>query len=327
MKVLRILTGTHAGARMALTEGTWRVQRLDPSSESWQADEIALMDWHGEPLTLRVGPTGWVCMDAHEGEHAWPDFDVRRFGDVVLCVGDDSAIWPSDANLLASLSPSNTMMATAAAVPTNMTRSMTPQLVLRNVLVVAVAGMLLLPMVLVVFGPKNIQAAQTPQKEARIATHLTKVKQALQAEKLKGLDVRVEQGRLFVEGLVSDAAEDALARKTLQPFDRVWVISAWQTASQLGDTMTTALNEPGVHVRHVGGGHFVVEGIAEYPEGVRAKTIKLKNDFPNNVRSLDVRVQTKASAEPKLSAMLEAGGLRYVVRPDGSKSFASHASP
>lgn len=327
MKVLRVLTGAHAGARLALAEGTWRVHRLDPASESWQADEIALMDWHGEPLSLRVGPLGCAYVDAKETEHPWADFDVRRFGDVVLCVGEDSAIWPSDTTLLASLPASTPVVAASAAVPTNGARSLAPQLLLRNLLVVAVAGMLLLPMVLVVFGPKNIQAAQSSQTDARAATFINKIKQALHAEKLQGLDVRVEQGRLWVEGLVSDAAEDALARKTLQPFDRVLVVSAWQTASQLGDTMTTALNEPGVQVRHVGSGHFVAQGSAERPDDVRAKAGKLKNDFANNVRSLEVRVQTKASPQTKVSAMLEAGGLSYVVRPDGSKSFAPHAFP
>lgn len=327
MKVLRILTGTHAGARLALAEGAWRVQRLDPTSESWQADEISLMDWHGEPLNLRVGPTGCAFLDDKGVEHPWPDFDVRRFGDVVLCVGEDNAIWPSDTTMLTSLPLSTHEVSAFVAVPTHGMRSMAPQLLLRNLLVVAVAGMLLLPMVFVVFGPKSIEAAQPPQTDARAATFVTKVKHALHAEKLQGLDVRVEQGRLFVEGVVNDATEDALARKTLQPFDRVLVVSAWQTASQLGDTMTTALNEPGVQVRHVGGGHFVVEGSAEYPDGVRMKTNKLKNDFPNHVRSLEVRVQTKVSAQPKVSAMLDAGGLHYVVRPDGSKSFSAHAVP
>lgn len=326
MKVLRILTGSHAGARLALAEGAWRVQRLDPASESWQADEIALMDWHGEPLSLRVDSTGCVFLDAKEVAHPWPDFDVRRFGDVVLCVGEDSAIWPSDATLLASL-PSLSPVAASASVPTSGVYRMAPQLLLRNVLVIAVAGMLLLPMVLVVFGPKNIEAAQSPLRDVRATTFITKVKQALHAEKLQGLDVRIVQGRLWVDGLVNDAAEDALARKTLQPFDRVGVVSAWQTANQLSDTMTTALNEPGLQVRHIGDGHFVVQGSAERPDDVRAKAGKLKNDFANNVRSLEVRVQTKASAQPKVSAMLETGGLSYVVRPDGSKSFAPHAFP
>jgi hypothetical protein len=204
---------------------------------------------------------------------------------------------------------------------------MAPQLLLRNVLVVAVAAIFLLPMVLVVFGPKNIQAAPHALTDARAATFMTNIKQALHTEKLLGLDVRVEQGRVWVEGLVNDADEDAIARKTLQPFDRLWVVSAWQTASLLGDNMTTALHEPGVLVRHEGGGHFVVEGSAERPEEVRSKAAKLKNDFSHNVRSLEVRVQTRVTAEPKVSAMLETGGLHYVVRPDGSKSFVSKPRP
>lgn len=326
MKVLRILTGNHAGARLGLAEGTWHVKRLDPSSESWQVDEIALMDWHGEPLILRVGPTGCASLDAKEVEHPWPDFEVRRFGDVVLCVAGDNSIWPSDASLLGSL-PSLSPAFESAGVPTGRVHRMAPQLLLRNVLLVVIAGMLLLPIVLVVFGPKTIEAAQSPQTDVRAATSMTKIKHALDIEKLHGLDVRVEQGRVSVEGVVSNAADDALARKTLQPFHRLGLIFAWQTASQLSDTMTTALNEPGVQVRHVGGGNFVAQGSADRPDDVRAKADKLKNDFANNVRSLEVNVQTKARAQPKVSAMLETGGLSYVVRPDGSKSFASYQFP
>jgi type III secretion protein D len=327
MKVLRILTGTHAGARLALTVGTWHVQRLDPANESWKPDEINLMDWHGEPLRLRVGPTGCACLDAQEAEYPWSDFDVRRFGDVVLCVGEDSAIWPSDATLLANLPSPTRILEPGVAGPFSGARRMSPQLVLRNVLVVAVAAFLLLPMVLVVLGPKSIQAAPNAQTDARAATYMTKIKQALHTENLQSLHVRVEQGRVWVEGLVNDAAEDAITRKTLQPFDRLWVVSAWQTATQVSDTMTTALHEHGVQVRHAGGGHFVVEGSTDRPEELRSKAAKLKNDFSTNVLSLEVRVQTKASAQPKVSAMLETAGLHYVVRPDGSKSFVAQTHP
>jgi type III secretion protein D len=327
MKVLRILTGTHAGARLALTEGNWHVQRLDPANESWQPDEINLMDWHGEPLSLRVGPTGCVCLDAQEAAYPWPDFDVRRFGDVVLCVGEDSAIWPSDATLMANL-PSPTLRMTPVATGLlSSARRMAAQLVVRNVLVVSVAAIFLLPMVLLVLGPKNIQAAPNAQNDARAATFMAKVKQALHAENIPGLHVRVAQGRVWVEGLVNDAAEDAIARKTLQPFDRLWVVSAWQTATQVSDTMTTALHDHGVQVRHAGGGHFVVEGSTERPEELRSKAAKLKNDFSSNVLSLEVRAQTKASAQPKVSAMLETADLHYVVRPDGSKSFVAQTHP
>jgi type III secretion protein D len=327
MKVLRILTGTHAGARLALTEGTWHVQRLDPTNESWNPDEINLMDWHGEPLSLCVGPKGCVCLDAQEAQYPWSDFDVRRFGDVVLCVGEDSAIWPSDATLMANLPSPTFFLPPLASGLVSGARRMAPQLLLRNVLVVAVAAFLLLPMVVVVFGPKNIQAAPNAQTEARAATLMAKVKQALHTESLQGLHLRVAQGQVWVEGLVNDEAEDAIARKTLQPFDRIWVVSAWQTATQVSDTMTTALQEHGVHVRHAGGGHFVVEGSTDRPDELRSKAAKLKNDFSSNVLSLEVRVQTKASAQAKVSAMLETAGLHYVVRPDGSKSFLAQTNP
>lgn len=327
MKVLRILTGTHAGARLALTEGTWHVQRLDPANESWKPDEINLMDWHGEPLCLRVGPTGCVCLDAQEAEYPWSDFDVRRFGDVVLCVGEDSAIWPSDATLIANLTSPTLLLTAVATESLNSARRMAAQLVVRNVFVFSVAVIFLLPMVLLVLGPKNIQAAPNAQNDARAATFMANVKQALHTENLQGLHVRVAQGRVWVEGLVNDAAEDAIARKTLQPFDRLWVVSAWQTATQVSDTMTSALHEHGVQVRHAGGGHFVVEGSTDRPEELRSKAIKLKNDFSSNVLSLEVRVQTKASAQPKVSAMLETAGLHYVVRSDGSKSFVAQTYP
>jgi type III secretion protein D len=327
MKVLRILTGVHAGARLALSEGRWRVLCLDPTSESWQNDEIALMDWHCEPLNLRVGPAGCVCLDAEGIEHPWVDFELRCFGDVVLCVGEDHAIWPSDATLLASLPLLSPMMSVPASLPIIGSGSMALQLLLRNVLVVAVVGMLLLPMVWVVFGPKNIQAAQTSATDAKAASLLTKLTHALQAEKLEGLEVRFAQGRFHIEGLVDDVLQDALARKTLQPFDRLLLVSAWQTASQLSDTMTTALNEPGVQVRHEGGGHFVAEGHAVQPDDVRVKVAKLKNDFSSSVRSLKVKVLIKARVQPKVAAMLEAGDLSYAVRPDGSKSFAARAAP
>jgi type III secretion protein D len=319
MKVLRVLTGNHAGARLALADGVWRVQRLDPACQTWHAQEIALMDWHAQPLSLRVGPTGCVWVDAQGLEQPWPDFEVRRFGDVVLSLGEDAAIWPSDIALLSRLPASSQTMPLSKAHASE--GHMPQQMLLRNVLVIGFPVVLLIAILIVVFGSKNIQAAPTLQKDDLTATSVSQVKQALLAEELQDLEVRFEQGKIWVEGLVSDATEDALARKVLKPFDRVSLVAAWQSAIQLGDTMTTALNEPGLQVHHLGGGYFEVEGTTENPDELQAKVSKLKNDFANNVRSLDVRVQAKARAQENVSAMLEAAGLRYVVRPDGSKSF------
>ena len=320
MKVLRVLTGIHAGARLSLAAGAWRVQRLDANKQSWEADEIALTDWYGAPLKLHISAAGCVSIDESGIELIWPEFEVRLFGDVVLCMGGENSIWPSDATLLATL-PSLISMKSPKPMQINDHSNKSLQLLVRNTLFGLLMGMTLLPIAILLFNIVNVQTAQSSQLNGEIVTSISGAKKALDGIKMNGLRAREVQGRLVVEGIVNNAAEDALVRKALLPFSQIYVVSAWQTATQVSDTITTALGEPGVRVRHLGGGDFVVEGSSANPDAVQSKANKIKSDFSNLVSGLEVRVQTKASAQAKVSAMLSASGLSYVVRPDGSKSF------
>lgn len=320
MKVLRVLTGIHAGARLSLAEGVWRVKRQDPNVQSWEVDEISLTDWHSEPLNLYISSDGCIFKDESGVELAWPDYEVRLFGDVVLCIGAENSIWPSDATLLASLSSLIGVKSTKS-IQINKQGNKALQLMMRDTIFWLLMGITLLPIAILLFNLVNVQMAQSSQINQEAVPPISLVKKALVEIKMNGLHVREEQDRLLVEGMVDNAAEDVLVRKTLRPFTQIYVVSAWQTATQLSDAMTTALGEPGVRVRHLGGGDFVAEGFAASPDMVQSKANKIKSDFSDLVRELEVRVQTKASARTKVSAMLSVGDLSYVVRPDGSKSF------
>jgi type III secretion protein D len=261
-------------------------------------------------------------LDSNKVETQWPDFEVRRYGDVILCVGEDSVIWPSDATLLSNLAILKPIEAPSAAREYESNWS-APKFLMNNGMVMVGVSILLIPILMIVFGSESIQAEPRPETNLMAKSLLSKIKQKLESEKFRGLDVKNEQGRMFVEGVVEDAAEDTRARSALMAYDRSVVVMSWSTASQISDSITSALNEPNIKVEYVGDGNFVVEGIASSPDQIRVKASKLKNDFSSGVRSIEVRVQNKNNPQAKASAMLESGSLSYVVRPDGGKTFTT----
>lgn len=105
-KQIRILTGCHAGARLDLHHGVWRL------GNDIDAD-IQISDWQGEPMVIACLEDGSVSFGpASAGQASTPgavplrDLVAQRYGDVVLCVGPSDAPWPSDMTLLqAMLSP------------------------------------------------------------------------------------------------------------------------------------------------------------------------------------------------------------------------------
>lgn len=104
MKILRVLTGPHAGARVAMTDGPWTVASPLDSARFPLAGTICLEGWSGEALALDVEKDVCILRRAGAGQAAvWPDLEPRSFGDTVLCIGGEGAPWPDDLTLLSAL--------------------------------------------------------------------------------------------------------------------------------------------------------------------------------------------------------------------------------
>ena len=103
MKVLRVLTGPHAGARVALADGHWTITNSVDSSRFPVVGTICLEDWTNDALVLDVENDVCTLHAAGTDSLVWPDFEPRRYGDIVLCLGTEGFAWPDDLVLLAKL--------------------------------------------------------------------------------------------------------------------------------------------------------------------------------------------------------------------------------
>ena len=323
MKLLRILTGVHAGAQLRLAR-----QRYLVGGDA-QAD-IVLTDWREEPVCLAVGDDGQVVVQRPgSGAHAdaaadkrqpeaqldyFDDLVPRRFGDIVLCVGPTDAPWPSDVRLLESLvAPASRKRKKKRRQPDDGLR---PEGGRR---VFVAAGVTLSVALLVVFvgvigmrGGADAVAAEPLQ---------VKVARALQAANVSGVSVRTAQdGSVSVEGMVFDGGEASRLRAALAPFIGQRVAHRYASATDVAQAIGDALANPGLAVRYRGDGEFIVTGASVDLTAVRAKLQRIGADLGQHVS----RITLSASELPPpqtvpTNALMSTGDMQYVQTRDGTK--------
>ena len=102
MKILRILTGIHAGIQARLTPGRYRIGKADDT-------DICITDWDDDEVLVELDERGVISArraNAADGDPSVvmiPDFVPFPFGTTVLCFGAEDADWPPDIQLLASM--------------------------------------------------------------------------------------------------------------------------------------------------------------------------------------------------------------------------------
>lgn len=327
MKLLRVLTGSHAGARLALADGDWCIAAPVADAPAQVASAITLEDWQGTPVLLRLAAGAVHVQDSSGQWVMWPDLTAQRFGDVVLCVGGDDVEWPADMLLLAPLvryAEPVPQMVPASASPSSM-RTIVGRRGWRwrgAAVALASAGTL----ALVIASPSQIPH-DAPSERLPIATSAgilashtaDRVRMALAAAHVTGLDVAIDGFQVKVTGMLDSPQDDARARIALLPF-RNAVASDWQLMPELLDTLRSALHGQGVVVRYAGDGHYVVEGTTTRPALVRDMAARLAQDLAPGVRSVQVDV-TPPATRSRPATRLEAGETRYAIQPDGTKTF------
>ncbi|QHJ00002.1 hypothetical protein GT347_19660 [Xylophilus rhododendri] len=314
---LRVLLGLHAGASLPLVPGRYRIGAEEADADT--ADRsVVLLDWTLPPLTIEVDAAGAVSLAAQEGEadsavpQAWPELQARRFGEVVLCVGDSDGAWPSDAELLDCLQPGPVM---ARAVPAARPASWGMRAGLLGAgLLAAVTGL---------YGRSSGPPPHTPPP-ARPEYGAQLLQQDLARRGLDELTVRPARDAVVLSGLVRDADQGRTVHTVVSELERstgVAVLGQWEVADDIASTIEAALRQPGVNARYLGGGRFQVEGIVADPARLRAAGAPLVKDLGMNVKGIDFALERKARPSA-FSAAIAADALRYAERPDGAKVFS-----
>ncbi|MFM0081601.1 type III secretion protein [Paraburkholderia sediminicola] len=327
MKLLRILTGVHAGAQLQLTPGTHRVGADDDA-------DIRLTDWRGADALLHVDASGVVSaqrvaaaavqtVDAAEGEPAQPavaeevvllvDFVPMQFDDMILCVGADDAVWPSDLDLLSMLltRPAEARFAAERKKRRRYVGAVVACFVLG---IVIVAGSLL--------TTTQMSRAALPRNADDRAQ---RVSEALAAAHVSGLQARAVGNTVVVTGMVTSPADDDAVRNLLARISTTGISRNYDVAQNDARSIEDSLGVAGAHVRYLGDGNFAVTGAVSSRADLDAALARVRADLDPNVKNVVVEAAENtgiAAANPaaaSYSEMISSDDVRYAQTPDGVK--------
>jgi type III secretion protein D len=350
MKLLRILTGVHAGAELRLSAGTHRIGADDDA-------DIRISDWRGPDLVLTVDDSGVVSARSVTPEPATVaaeelatalsdegggtagtsapdgsspaaagvletpdtpdtstvllvDYVPMQFGDTVICIGWPDSAWPSDLDLL------STLLIKPAQARREAERSR------QRKLVGIVLGCAMLGAVIVigsVLMTTMVSRAALPHDAAGLAQ---RVNTALAAAHMNELHAQALGSSVTVTGMVATPDDDATVRKLLARLSSTSILRHYDIAQNDMRNIEDSLGVQGVHVVYAGHGAFDVTGKAARPADVEAAVTRLRRDLSDNVKALHLRVEQSeegAPLPPSFSELMSSDDVRYAETPDGVK--------
>jgi type III secretion protein D len=310
MKQLRILTGRHAGTDVILEPSTLRI------GADAEAD-LQITDWTTEPLTLTIARseedmyTATFTVDDHQAAQTLEDFVPRRFAEVVLCIGGAlREAWPSDLALMQALlhpaAAAQPLPAPAAAEPAwrswLIAGTATAAVVIGGAFYIVVSG-----------------AAKTAEQRAQPSL-LARAQQAIGRSRVSGVVASSSPDGVVIQGLLPSAGDVSRLRAELVELPPGTVQHRYAAAADIAQGISEALAAPGLNVRHLSGGDFIVEGEAVHAAALQPAADRLVNDLAPWVRSIRVSVKD-LPPPPRMptAAMLQVSGMEYVQTRDGTK--------
>ncbi len=325
MKQLRVLTGRHAGADLPLSSSSYVISA---DSES----DLAITDWTTEPLVLTVPDDDDPMSQAtiHIGSdgapQVWEALRPQRFGDIVLCLGPADQPWPSDMELLQSLLQP-VVVQPVAPPPSEAPSSVDAEARLsgrqRMVLAAATLGLASLSGAFVlVVNEANQAAAPKPVSMA------TQVQRALDPLGVPTVSVRTAGNNVVVEGLLDNPSDVSRVRGALAALPGGVVQSRFAAASDIALNIADALGAPGLKVRYLSRGEFLVEGEAVHAPLLRTAADRIVSDLQPLVRGIRLSVvDLPPPPRTPTGAMLSTAGMKYVQTRDGIKHISLFSLP
>ncbi len=326
MKILRVLTGIHAGAQIKLDSITLR---LGADEEA----DIRLSDWHAPSLVLSFNEQGMVQLDQiPEAPSAAPlitdtetdtthmvtapitlnDLMPMKFGEIVLCVGHENASWPNDEALLSLL-----------AQPAKVTQSLKlPSSRLRLLLMVTGGVVLSAALIAAVVIWQARRTAQI-EYQTKVNTPANQMRRALAKAGIAGIEVVPHDNFVALQGIVPTVADDITVRRMIDQLNTPGKSFApnYDVAVNIAQNIVESLGIPGVKAQYAGAGVFQVVGAVTDLEQAQQALEKLKPDFSGNVKRIDSLMTQAPPNDPnaRYSVFMSSSGVRFVVTPDGVK--------
>jgi type III secretion protein D len=317
MKSLRILTGVHAGAQVSLTAGTYRIG-VD------EAADIRLTDWVGPDAQLDLNEAGlaniWRVTEPGEQDQLssgvvilLTDFVPMQFDELVVCIGPEGEVWPSDVDLLSTLLASPVKHELASVRQQQKRRRKTA----------AIAGLALLGGIIVagvLLGTMQLSKAAYPRDPADRARQ---IELALSQAHYTDLHVQISGSAVVVSGLVSTPADDIAVRTLLQRVAPFGVERRYDDAQLDARSIEDSISIDGIHTEYIGKGKFAITGEVAAEGQLESALARVRSDLSPNIKQIIVRATQTAHAAPedsqKYSEMVSSDNVEYVETPDGVK--------
>jgi type III secretion protein D len=320
MKALRVLTGTHAGAQIRLSSGTYRVGAAEDA-------DIYVSDWQVDELTLTFGEDGVTRLRPGNGDELLvADFVAVPFGDVVLCIGPDDTDWPRDFDLLAGLWKTAEPVAQGdGEVPREGARREMPWRTAAVALTCTVAIGAVATVGVMFAGTQPSEAASV---KISVGSLSKQVAAELRRTGLTDLSVAPRGAKVAVRGIVTSASDSEKARRIIDDLARGQALAEYDVAESDVDNIRQSLAGTGAEVRYSGHGIFRVSGTVQSMSTFRERVGEVQADLDSNVKRIEVDVKEAPAPLPAIeyTEVVATGDLRYIQTPDGTKHLFEGSS-
>ncbi|UIF88520.1 hypothetical protein [Cupriavidus sp. UYPR2.512] len=321
-KLLRILTGVHAGAELRLAVGTHRIGADDDADihiSDWCGNYVSLAVHEHAPGMVHVAVIGSDSSGAHEASKAAQknqpgtvillDFVPMQFGCTVICIGPAAAPWPSDLELLSTLlvRPDETRCASERS---------------RRGMEGVVFACAMLSAVLVIGSGMLTSAVSRDALQHDAGDIAQRVNLTLAAAHMKELHAQARGSTVTVTGMVGTPAEDSQVRKLLMRVSSSGIVRHYDISQNDVRNIAESLGTQGLKVVYAGHGEFEVSGAAANPRDVESAVARMRHDLSDNVKNVRVRVaqaEDSQSSMPSFSFLMSSDDVRYALTPDGVK--------
>lgn len=362
MKLLRILTGVHAGAELRLSPGT---HRIGPDDDA----DIRISDWRGADVLLAVDADGVVSArrlvpetaEAVEmesgaaGASADAASGFQPGGGTLAVSPQASGTTPADAN--APIDPGTVLLVdfvpmqfgetvlcvgwSDAAWPSDLDllstllikpseeRREAERSRRRKIAGIALACAMLGAVIVIgsVLMTTMVSRAALPHDAGGLAQ---RVNDALAAAHMNELHAHAQGNTVLVTGMVSTPEDDVAVRRLLARFSQTAIYRRYDVAQNDVHSIEDSLGVRGARVAYAGNGAFDVTGSVANPADLDAAIARVRHDLSENVRAIRSHVTQSAENQPlppSFSMLMTSDTVRYAETPDGVKHIYAQPDP